>query len=538
MPERPLSEVVRDWVLPRVLERQAHAAADRPFLEMVGQPAISFGEMEHRTRRVANALAALGVAFGDHVAVMLPNSVAFIETWIAVARLGAVLVPLNTAWRGDLLRHVLRDCGARLAIVDASLLPALAQAWVPGSGDTLVVVAAAGALPDGAISFAALQAGAETALAVDVAVHHPAALLYTSGTTGRSKGVLLPHGHLHLDPQVYIEQLGLTAADVIYTCLPLFHANALLLGAYTALILGARLVLAPRFSASGWLGDIRRSGATVTNLLGATTGFIFDQPPRPDDADTALRQVVAVPTSPVTRPLFERRFGVRMAELYGATEVNCPVFQKPGDAGPPGSCGRLVERWYEARLVDPSTDLDVPAGQPGEFVVRNKAPWTFMAGYHNLPEETLHAWRNLWFHTGDLLRQDEDGYYYFVDRLKDSIRRRGENISAFEVEEVLLTHPDVAEAAVIGIASPLDPLEQEVKACIVLRPGRAADPAALAAHCAGRMADFMIPRFIEAYPSLPRTATAKVMRAELRAHGVRGGTWVSPDAIRRQGPPR
>lgn len=535
MPEPGLSEVVREWVLPRVLERQARDNPGQPYLEIPGQQPVSFGEMEHRTRRVANALAALGVGFGDPVALMLPNSAAFIETWLAVARLGAVLVPLNTAWRGDLLRHVLHDCGARLVIAGTSLLPALAECGVDGSTHTLVVVAevAQAAMPEGAVAFATLHAGPDTGLDVLVAVHDLAAILYTSGTTGRSKGVRLPHGHLHLDPQVYIEQLGLTADDVLYTCLPLFHANALLLGAYAALILGSRLVLAPRFSASAWLGEIRRSGATVTNLLGAMTGFIFNQPERDDDAGSALRVVVAVPTSPVQGPLFEQRFGVRLVELYGTTEVNCPVFQNLHEERRPGSCGRLADRWYECRLVDPQTDLDVAPGQPGEFVVRNKAPWTFMMGYHNSPQETLHAWRNLWFHTGDVLRRDADGYFYFVDRLKDSIRRRGENISAFEVEEVLLAHPDIAEAAVVGIPSPLDPLEQEVKACIVLRPGRTLDPVGLTAHCAGRMADFMVPRYIEAYSTLPRTATDKVMRTELRTHGVRDCTWVSPQAARR-----
>ncbi len=186
------------------------------------------------------------------------------------------------------------------------------------------------------------------------------------------------------------------------------------------------------------------------------------------------------------------------------------------------------------RLVDPVTDLDVPIGQQGELVVRNKAPWTLMSGYYNMPDATLRAWRNLWFHTGDILRQDGDGYFYFVDRLKDCIRRRGENISAFEVEAALLSHPAVAEAAVVGIVSPLDPLEQEVKACVVAQAGLAIDPAGLAAHCSLHLADFMVPRYIEVYSEFPRTATEKVQKSELRSHGIRAATWVSPDAARRR----
>jgi crotonobetaine/carnitine-CoA ligase len=340
-----LSAIVQGWVLPRILVAQAQRFPERPYLAFDGGAPISFGAMEYRTRCLANGLAQQGVGFGDRVLLMLPNSVAFIETWLAVSRLGAVLVPVNTAWRGDLLSHVISDCGARMMIVGAAFTEAVNSATASCPVPLQMVVVGEGG------AFEQLRQGPDHLVDAVVAVQDSAAILYTSGTTGRSKGALLPHGHLHLDPQVYIEQLGLTADDVIYTCLPLFHANALLLGAYGALILGCRLVLAPRFSASGWLDDIRRSGATVTNLLGVMTDFIFRQPVRDDDAQTALRVAVAVPISPTQGPQFESRFGVRLVELYGATEINCPVFQPLDAVRRPGSCGRLVDRWYEGRLV-------------------------------------------------------------------------------------------------------------------------------------------------------------------------------------------
>jgi crotonobetaine/carnitine-CoA ligase len=368
-----------------------------------------------------------------------------------------------------------------------------------------------------------------------LAVSDIAAIMYTSGTTGRSKGVLLPYGHLHLNPHVYIEQLGLTADDVIYICLPLFHANGLLLGIYAALILGCRAVLAPGFSASRWASDVRTSGATVTNLLGVMTDFVLAQPPHPDDRTSALRAVIAVPFSPEQAEAFRDRFGAEIGSLYGSTELNCPIYRPPGTRAQGGSCGRVVSAWFEARLADPETDLEVPEGEPGELLVRPLVPWTTMAGYHGQPEATLAAWRNLWFHTGDLMRRDGHGNYVYLDRLKDCIRRRGENVSAAEVEAVLARHPAVAQVAVVGIPSPFDAHEQEVKACIVAAAEGRQDPEEISAYCRERMPGFAVPRFIEFYATLPTTPTGKVAKAELRTHGVRKETWVSPDANGRRG---
>ncbi len=525
------------WVVGQVLARQAARRPDHPYLELPGQPPISFAAMDAAASRLANGLAALGVGFGDAVLLMLRNGAEFLQSWFALSRLGAVTVPVNVAFKGDFLEYVVNDSAARVIIADAEFLPVLRHS--EARLDHLATVIVVGEPSAGfercrVVPFADLSSGSATAPEIVVTYRDIAAILYTSGTTGPSRGVRLPHGHLHHNPHVYIEQLGLTEDDVFYCCLPLFHANALLLHAYGALILGCRLVLPRSFSASNWLADIRRSGATVTNLLGAMTEFVYRQPARPDDGDNKLRIACTVPIPPSFGAAFERRFGVKLIELYGTTEMNCPFYMPRDAALRPGSCGRLIDEWFECRIADPETDETVPAGATGELLVRPKVPGIFMAGYHGKPEATVQAWRNLWFHTGDALRCDGEGYYYFVDRLKDCIRRRGENISSYEVEQVLIDHPAVAEAAVIGVASRFDEREQEVKAAIVLAKGATLLPADLSAFCRGRMPDFAVPRYIEFLDALPRTATQKIRKDALRASGITKATWEDPEIGRRR----
>ncbi|VTU22699.1 Long-chain-fatty-acid--CoA ligase [Variovorax sp. SRS16] len=525
--------MTESWSLPDVLEARTRAAPDRAFFSMMGEPALSVGEMALRSLRIANGLRELGVGFGDRVLVMLPNCTEFIEAWFAINRLGAVLVTVNTAYRGSFLEHLANNSGARVMIAAGAFVPVVlaSEDAMPGL-ERLVVVkpdAAQPARPQRlpTIDFESLRAAPERGLDVRVTPRDLAAIVYTSGTTGKSKGVMIPHAQMVLNPHVYIDQLGIGRDDVFYSALPLFHTNALALQVYGALIAGCRVHLAPQFSASGWLPDVRASGATVTNLLGVMTDFVFRQPATPEDADNALRIASAVPM-PAFAPVFEQRFGVQLAELYGSTEANCPLYQPRDEARRDGACGKVVERWFECRIADPDTDHELPHGEVGELQVRPKVADGFMAGYNAMPEETVKAWRNLWFHTGDAMRRDADGYYYFVDRMKDCIRRRAENISSFEVEQVVMQHEGIEEAAAIGIRSPDEDNEQEVKICVVAKPGAAADAAALHAFCAARMPAFAVPRFIEFCDALPKTPTQKVRKQELRERGVTPETWVAP----------
>lgn len=532
--------MIEDWSVPKTLSRQVSKDGDRPFLAMAGEPVLSVGEIARRSRRVANGLRELGVGFGDRVLVMLPNCVEFIEAWLAINSLGAVIVPVNTGYKGSFLEHVANNAAAKLVVVDAGFL-----AGVLASKPRLValetVVLVGQSEPDEApgltiIPFGTLRDAADKPVDVEVKGSDLAAIVYTSGTTGTSKGVLIPHAHLYLNPHVYLDQLGVRADDIFYSCLPLFHTNALGLQVYGALIAGCTVHVAPRFSASAWLSDIRRAGATVTNLLGVMADFVLRQPPSEHDIDNALRIATAVPMTAGLRRSFEGRFGVKLINLYGSTEANCPIYQPRDEVIPEGSCGRVVQDWYECRIANPQNDEELPDGEVGELLIRPLAPNGFMAGYNGQPEETVAAWRNLWFHTGDALRRDADGYFYFIDRIKDSIRRRGENISSHEVESVVLEHPSVAEVAAVGIRSPFDDHEQEVKICVVLKPGETVEAETIHNHCIARMPDFAVPRFIEFFSALPKTPTEKIQKRELRDGGVSATTWVAPNAAGRSSP--
>lgn len=529
------------WSLPAVLESRARAAPERLFFSMMGEPALTVGSIELSSRRIANGLRELGVGFGDRVLVMLPNCTEFVEAWFAINRLGAVLVTVNTAYRGSFLEHLAENSGARVMVVGSAFRAVVlaSESAMPGLEMLVVAGSPVDGTPDPSrlkeVSFESLRGAPERELDVKVSPRDLSAIVYTSGTTGKSKGVMIPHAQMFLNPQVYIEQMGIGSEDVFYSALPLFHTNALALQVYGALIAGCHVHLAPQFSASRWLPDVRASGATVTNLLGVMTDFVFRQPNTPQDADNALRIATAVPM-PVFARAFEQRFDVQLVELYGSTEANCPLYQPRDQPRREGSCGKVVERWFECRIADPETDRELPPGEVGELQIRAHAPDGFMAGYNAMPEETVKAWRNLWFHSGDAMRRDAEGYYYFVDRMKDCIRRRAENISSFEVEQVVIQYEGIEEVAAVGIRSPYDDNDQEVKVCVVAKPGAPTDAAALHAFCVARMPSFAVPRFIEFCAALPKTPTQKVRKQELRERGVTAQTWIAPDTVPRNRP--
>jgi len=517
------------WSPGAALAEQAARRPDRPFIAFGAADYWSFGAFDEAVGRIAAGLARRGVGAGDRVLAMLGNEAELVQLWCAASRLGAVFVPVNPAYKGALFEHVANDSGAALIVLDGPLAGVLAdsEARLPRLATALAVGAVEGRRPQRirVEPFGALAGEAGDPPRRQVEARDVGAILYTSGTTGASKGVLLPNAQLHLYGLLYNRQLALRADDVSYCCLPLFHGNGLLLQVYGALQLGARIAVAPAFSASRWLADVRRCGATIANLLGVMAEFIRRQPARPDDADNPLRLIDMVPAPPALTAEFSTRFATRIVSHFGTTEINCPIYTPPGEDARGGSCGKLVEDWFEARIVDPETDVERPVGETGEFVVRPKHPWCFMSGYNNRPDATLETWRNLWHHTGDAMRQDADGWFHYVDRLKDRIRRRGENVSSFEVEQALEAHEAVAEAAVVGVPSGLDDGEQEIKACVVLKPGAAAGAAELSAHCEARLPRFAAPRYFELLPVLPKTPTQKVQKQALRQSGVGPGVW-------------
>ncbi len=345
-------------------------------------------------------------------------------------------------------------------------------------------------------------------------------ILYTSGTTGPAKGVIEQHSGLYLGSSEYIRAVRATSEDIFFTCLPLFHGNARVLCIYPALLLGTKAVIYERFSASRFWDWIRKSKATVFNSLGAMANFIYNQPCKEDDSDNPVRVCAAFPMPAAIYEDFEKRFKLKVVEGYGLTELGNPTYN-PYDAPKIGSCGKPTQN-MEVLIVD-ENDFPVPPGTAGEIVARGKMPWTMSLGYYNMPEKTVELVRNHYYHTGDAGYLDEDGYLYFVDRIKDYIRRRGENISSFEVERSVNVHPKIAESAAIGVKSEL--AEDEVKIVIVLKKGEKLTPEELLAFLEPRMPYFAIPRYVEFVESLPKTPTDRVQKNLLREAGITANTW-------------
>ena len=490
--------------LPALLELAAERWAERPLLRS-GDVTRSYAEMRDAVAAQAGALAAAGIRPGDRLAAVAGNRVELMDAWLACGWLGATLVPLDPALRGAQLAHALELAAPSALAVDL---------------DTLRHVEAAGVrLPDRVWVFAETFPAAGRPVARE-AVHpgDTVAVLFTSGTTGPAKGVVCPHAQFYWWGVNTARSLGVREGDVLYTCLPLFHTNALNTFVQ-ALLSGATYALGSRFSASRFWGEAAAAGATVTYLLGAMVSMLYR---RPSDEDRAHRVRVALAPAapPALHEPFRERFGVKLVEAYGSTETNYVIGSLPDDVRP-GLMGRVLEG-FEARVVD-EDDGEVADGETGELVLRHHEPYAFAAGYLGDAEATVRAWRNLWFHTGDRVVRDPDGWFRFVDRAKDAIRRRGENISSWEVEQALLTHPDVEAAAVVGVPSDLG--EEEVLAFVVPRNAAELEPLQLLRHLEGRIAYFAVPRYVELVGELPLTENGKVRKAALRERGVRAGTW-------------
>jgi crotonobetaine/carnitine-CoA ligase len=463
-----------------------------------------------------------GIAPPETVAVMLPNGLDFVRAWLGLMRLSVTAVFLNPELRGAFLEHQLNNAGCRVIVTDKATRPRIVE--VAANVPKLAILVLTGGTADDARDFNEWQAALPYSGPLPRA-QEICCVMCTSGTTGPAKGVLMPHAHCFLMGLGSIDNVQISANDRYYVVLPLFHANALFLQLGATLIAGASAVVRERFSASAWLADIKRFGITVTNMLGVVAAFVVATPPTPDDQNHCLRAICNVPNMIEHDRIFRERFGVEeVIGAYGMTEVNIPLY---GEYGRPhgGTCGRLYARYFELEIRDPDTDRPVPIGAVGEIMVRPKVAFGFMAGYRDMPERTVEAWRNLWFHTGDAAVMAEDGYVTFVDRIKDCIRRRGENISSFEVESAISRLVGVAEVAAFGVPSGIAGGEDEIMLAVVPAGGGTLDPRAVAEHAGRVLPRFAQPRFIEVVDSLPKTSTAKVRKAALRSRGVTPATW-------------
>ncbi|MDP3138107.1 MAG: AMP-binding protein [Burkholderiaceae bacterium] len=524
------------WALPTVLEYQAVHRAKAPFLSWTDEgPTYTYGQTNAIVNRLARGFARLGVSKGDFVVLFLPNCVEYVFAWFALSKLGAVEVTVSDMYKGDFLRHQANLSKARIIVTTPELTARLAEIeseLVHIERCIVVDEQGADAAPSARLermvtsSFSALYETDDSNLGIAVTPADTAAVLFTSGTTGLSKGVLMPHSQIYFFAEEDAQMMGLKPDDVFMTAFPLFHGNAQLMTVYPCVVVGAHCVLYQRFSASEFIGRARRSGATLTNLLGSTMAFICAQPPSPDDRQHRLRRVYSAPLSPELAPVFTERFGVSdFVDGFGQTEISLVFMTHPEVPRPPGASGVLMDQWFEIRLADPDTDEEVPEGEVGELLVRHKVPGTICDGYLGMPEKTVETWRNLWFHTGDALRRDAQGWYYFVDRVKDALRRRGENISSFEVESVIRSHPEVTDCAVVAVKADEKGGEDEVKACVIVTSPDKVSYVDLIRWCEARMPYFMVPRYIEYLEALPQTPSQKVRKKELRDAGITRQTW-------------
>ena len=509
-----------DRTLSTMLRRQAALYPDRALFR-VGDTEWSFAEACAVAAGTASRLAEAGIRAGDRVAILCGNGPALMQAYLGCAWAGIVAVPINTASRGGQLEHILRNCGARLAVVDEALLPnlqaaaaaegvVLERAWVVG-GDATRTAAA--------LALAPFPAPGEPAEPYPARPGDTVAILYTSGTTGPSKGVCCPQAQYFWWGAHTAVLLGLGEGEVLLTTLPLFHTNALN-SFYQAMLTGSTLVAEQRFSVSGFTEALRRHRATVTYLLGAMVPMLLSRPDGPDDRDHAVRIALAPGVPGRFQGVFTERFGIGLVDGYGSTETNFTIGDLLVDQQA-GTMGR-IRPGFSAQAVD-GEDNPVPPGEPGELVLRADEPFAFATGYFAMPEKTVEAWRNLWFHTGDRVVIEADGRVRFLDRMKDAIRRRGENISSFEVEQVVAAHPAVANAAAFPVVSDL--AEDEVMVAVVLRPGATLDPVALLDHCCPRMPYFAVPRYVEFVEALPTTENGKVQKFRLRERGITAATF-------------
>jgi crotonobetaine/carnitine-CoA ligase len=502
------------------LHDRAEASPSAPFVTFAGET-LSFATGLGRAEQAAAALAELGVAKGDHVAVMLPNCLEFLDIWFGCALLGAVLVPVNLALKGDGLRYILEHSDAKVVFADESVVESIEAA---GAAPALGFVR--GRAP-GWRSVAELLSGSYAAAPdVRVAPEDLASILYTSGTTGMPKGVMNCHNaYLTTGYEFAHRHVAVRADDVFYTSLPLFHINAQMLTTMGSLVSGRPMVLSGRFSASRFVADIREHDATIFNYIGAMLTMIYKQPAREDDADNPARLAIGAAASAELWRAFEQRFGVTILEIYGLTETATYCVGNPPDAIEVGAIGVPVS-WAEVD-IHRADGVPVTAGETGEIVIRSKRPHVLFSGYYKNPAATEQAMTAGWFRSGDRGRRTENGYLQFVDRMKDCIRRRGENISSFEVERVVNAHPLVAESAAVGVPSELG--EEEVMIVVVPTPDAQPAPRELIDYCSTRLASFMVPRYVKFQTELPKTATERVQKYDLRRAGV-AGAWDSASA--------
>ncbi|HUA70355.1 MAG TPA: AMP-binding protein [Solirubrobacteraceae bacterium] len=506
------------WVISGLIADRAERWPER-VAAFADDGTLTNAEVVQRAARIARGLRRLGVSPGDRVATMLPSSAAYLSVWHGIVWAGAVDVPVNTELKGTFLVHVLRDSGARVLVTEGRWVERLRGSELPDLEHLVVVGPLTSEAPVAVTAIGELLAEDPAPVS---AREEPdlAHILYTSGTTGASKGVMCSHRSFGWLLQGYIQRLGLGFDDVGYSMFPLFHqmGRAAMVG--TCAWVGAPVVLRARFSAGGFWEDIRATGSTFFGYFGAVILFLWRQPPRPDDAYNPARVAFGASAPPELVEPWEERFGIHLAEVYGSTElglvaISSPAERRRGTMGQP--VGHLEIGVHDER------DRPVAPGVKGEIVARPREPHAMFDGYWGAPEQTLAAFRNLWFHSGDSGSLDGDGYLTFSDRMGDAIRRRGQQISSFEVEEAVRGHPLIVECAAYPV--PSEHGDHEVMIAVVVEPDAEFDASSFFDELIPVMPRFALPRYVRVMPSLPQTPTQRVQKYKLRAEGITTDTF-------------
>jgi crotonobetaine/carnitine-CoA ligase len=506
----------------KILEDKARMNAGRVAV-LTEHEQITYDQLDERVNRVGNALEAMGIQKDDKVCVMLPNIPEFLYTWWGNAKLGGITVPLNTALKGEGLAYLINHSDAETLILSHRYVSALEEIRGTLSQLKRIIVLGpegqrAANLPQRAIDFAELLTAPATSPMQEVWSDDIDSIMYTSGTTGLPKGVIHRHARCYGGFVLPI-MTGYTEQDVVYNTLPLFHIGGQNM-IWMALVADTKVAIAERFSASRFWAEAREYGATFTLFLGAMIPILHKQPPRHDDHDNPMRIALSAAAPRTIWEEFEQRFHVKIVELYSQTEGG---FLLNADAKTEGKVGAMGKpsAGFEMKVVD-AQDRELPPGAVGELIYK-PAGGAALTEYYKNPEATAEKIRGGWVRSGDLAYKDADGYFFFVDRKNDFMRRRGENISSFEVEKVINGHPHVLESAAYAIPSELG--EDEVMVAIVLQPGAKLEPLELMQYCEEHMAYFMIPRYVRVVDELPKTGTERTMKYQLKSQGVTRDTW-------------
>ncbi|MBU1695556.1 MAG: ATP-dependent acyl-CoA ligase [Proteobacteria bacterium] len=517
-------DIIHDRVIHQVLKQKVDEYGNRDFFFFKDQ-AYSYEDLDQESDKIASGLQAMGIGKGDKVAIMMGNRPEFLFVWFGLSKLGAIEVPINTAHRGSLLTYMVESTDCRLIIIESQFFDRLEPILksLPCVENVVVLDEVSKKWPSMAKpirNYHLIIDNNGQYEKTEIIWSDPFAIMFTSGTTGPSKGALMPHNYAIFMGEVICHAGQYTEGDKLYNALPLFHGNAQVLSTMPALMCGAQMVLAEKFSASQFWKDIKDYGCTEFNYVGSILPILYKADPKPDDGQNPLRIMIGGGAPPDLFEAFEQRFCLRLVECYGMSEMGLPFMSSQSESRP-GSCGKPRPD-YEVKLID-DNGLEVGTGEMGELLIRPLKPYSILLEYYKMPDKTVEAWRDLWFHTGDYMRQDEDGFFYFVDRKKDALRRRGENISSYEVEAVINSHPAVLQSAAVPAHSDLG--EDDVMVCLTLKPGKKVTPEELIAHCNKKMAYFMVPRYLRFMDSLPKTPTERVQKYKLREVGVTSDTW-------------